>query len=138
LAATPDLGHALAAADAGLNPVASGGGSNVKIPTHPGARPALISTAFGLRGHAAPAPPPVRAGRGDLPPAPRAPPRGWGAGGGPAPGALADFAWGAIGTRLAGSLAARALHGAPAARSAAGSGAAGSGAAGSEPAGGAA
>jgi len=32
-AETPDLAALLAAADAGLNPVASGGGSNVKVPT---------------------------------------------------------------------------------------------------------
>src|SRR5262249_36170434 len=49
---TRDLGALLAAADAGLNPVTSGGGSNVKLPTYLGAGLAVISTPFGLRGHA--------------------------------------------------------------------------------------
>jgi hypothetical protein len=49
--ATPDLGAVLAAADAGLNPVLSGGGSNVKLPTYLALGLAVVSTPFGTRGY---------------------------------------------------------------------------------------
>ncbi|MEQ1883316.1 MAG: hypothetical protein ABL878_20375 [Burkholderiales bacterium] len=50
---TPDLGSVLAAADAGMNPVTAGGGSNVKVPAYLALGLAVISTAFGVRGYAA-------------------------------------------------------------------------------------
>jgi hypothetical protein len=134
--ATPDLGAILAAADAGLNPVASGGGSNVKLPTYLAAGLAVLSTPFGLRGHAPLAGAVTSVERGQFADALRRRPPGWAARGEPAPPALAGYAWGAIGAKLADALAARVLaaaatsapgtpaapaSGTPAARSAAGS-----------------
>jgi hypothetical protein len=106
--ASPDLGALLAAADAGLNPVVSGGGSNVKLPTYLAAGLAVLSTPFGLRGHARLTPAVTSVERGQLADALRRRPRGWAARGEAAPPALADYAWGAIGARLADSLATRA------------------------------
>jgi len=105
--ATPDLASLLAAADAGLNPVTSGGGSNVKVPTYLGMGLAVVSTPFGLRGYAPLAPSVVSAERDAFADALRARPRGWAARGEPRPGPLADLAWGAIGARLADALATR-------------------------------
>ena len=123
--AAPDLGALLAAADAGLNPVTTGGGSNVKLPTYLGAGLAVLSTTFGLRGHARLANAVVSVERSQFSDALRRRPRGWAARGEPAPPALADHAWGTIGARLADSLATRAAVRAiarmPDARSAAGS-----------------
>jgi hypothetical protein len=107
---TPDLGAVLAAADAGLNPVESGGGSNVKLPTYLGAGLAVVSTPFGLRGHAPLADAVVCVERAQFADALRHRPRGWVARGEPAPAALAGYAWGAIGARLAGELEERAGH----------------------------
>jgi hypothetical protein len=106
--ASPDLGALLAAADAGLNPVLSGGGSNVKLPTYLAAGLAVLSTPFGLRGHARLAGAVVGVDRSQFVDALRRRPRGWAARGDLAPPALADHAWGTIGARLADSLATRA------------------------------
>ena len=106
--ASPDLGALLAAADAGLNPVLSGGGSNVKLPTYLAAGLAVLSTPFGLRGHARLASAVIGVDRSQLADALRRRPRGWAARGDQAPPALADHAWGTIGARLADSLATRA------------------------------
>ena len=106
--ASPDLGALLAAADAGLNPVASGGGSNVKLPTYLAAGLAVLSTPFGLRGHARLTTAVMSVERAQFADALRLRPRGWAARGEPAPPALAGYAWGAIGARLADSLATRA------------------------------
>ena len=104
---TPDLSSVLAAADAGLNPVTSGGGSNVKVPTYLALGLAVVSTTFGLRGYAPLAASVVSAERETFADALHARPRGWAARGEAAPPALADYAWGALGARLAGSLATR-------------------------------
>ena len=106
--ATPDLGAILAAADAGLNPVTSGGGSNVKLPTYLAAGLAVLSTLFGLRGHAPLAGEVTCVERGGFADALRKRPRGWAARRESPPPALADLAWGTIGARLADSLATRA------------------------------
>jgi hypothetical protein len=103
-----DLGAILAAADAGLNPVTSGGGSNVKLPTYLGAGLAVVSTPFGLRGHARLASAVTSVERAQFADALRRRPRGWAARNEPPPPALADHAWGTIGARLADSLATRA------------------------------
>jgi hypothetical protein len=111
----------------GLNPVMSGGGSNVKLPTYLAAGLAVLSTPFGLRGHAALTAAVTTVERGQLGDALRLRPRGWAARGAPPPPRLADYSWGAIGARLADSLATRAAvraiaraPGTPAERSAAG------------------
>jgi len=113
-----DLAPLLAAADAGLNPVESGGGSNVKLPTYLGAGLAALTTPFGLRGYAPLAPHAVVAERAAFADAVRARPRGWAAAGDSAPPpAVAAFAWGALGERLGACfearLAARRAGGAP-------------------------
>jgi hypothetical protein len=104
---TPDLAAVLAAADAGLNPVTSGGGSNVKVPTYLALGLAVVSTSFGLRGYAPLAASVVSAEREAFADALHARPRGWAARGEAAPPALAEYAWGALGARLAGALATR-------------------------------
>jgi hypothetical protein len=116
--AVPELGAVLAAADAGLNPVTSGGGSNVKLPTYLAAGLAVLSTPFGVRGHGALAGAVTSVERGAFVDALRARPRGWAARGEAPPAALAGYAWGTIGAKLADALAAR-VAGAPAARTAA-------------------
>jgi len=118
--AAPDLGALLAAADVGLNPVTSGGGSNVKLPTYLAAGLAVLSTLFGLRGHTALAGEVTCVERGAFADALRQRPRGWAARRQPAPAALAGYAWGTIGARLADSLATRAAVAAIARRPAAG------------------
>ena len=104
---TPDLGGLLAAADAGLNPVTSGGGSNVKLPTYLAAGLAVLSTPFGVRGHGSLTTAVTTVERAQFADALRRRPLGWAARGVPPPPALADHAWGAIGARLADSLATR-------------------------------
>lgn len=104
---TPDLGALLAAADAGMNPVTGGGGSNVKVPTYLALGLAVISTAFGVRGYAALAEHVVVAPLEGTAELLRARPRGWAASGAAAPRALAAYAWGTLGARLADVLAAR-------------------------------
>ena len=104
---THDLGALLAASDAGMNPVTSGGGSNVKVPTYMAMGLAVISTPFGVRGYAPLAPHVTVATLESTADALRARPRGWAARNEAAPTALADYAWGTLGARLADSLAAR-------------------------------
>ena len=107
-AETRDLGALLAAADAGLNPVTSGGGSNVKLPTYLGAGLAVLTTPFGLRGHTALTTAVTTVEREHFADALRRRSRGWAARGETPPPALAGHAWGTIGARLADSLATRA------------------------------
>lgn len=90
----------LHAADAGLNPVTTGGGSNVKLPTYLGAGLAAVTTAFGLRGYA-----PLRAWATlaepeDMAGAVRERPQGWRSRGLELPPAIGDYAWGRLGERL--------------------------------------
>lgn len=96
----PDLAPVLQAADAGLNPVTTGGGSNVKLPTYLAAGLAVLSTPFGLRGFAALKPWVVVAGLEGLTEALRARPAGWLARGLPMPAEVAEYAWGRLGERL--------------------------------------
>jgi hypothetical protein len=105
---TRDLSALLAAADAGLNPVTSGGGSNVKLPTYLGAGLAVLTTPFGLRGHPSLTSAVTTVERALFADALRRRQRGWAARGDAPPPALAGYAWGAIGARLADSLATRA------------------------------
>ena len=106
-AETPDLAPLLAAADAGLNPVSSGGGSNVKLPTYLGMGLAVLSTPFGLRGYAPLERNVVSVPRDGFADALRERPRGWAARRDMPPAALAEYAWGALGARLAEAFAAR-------------------------------
>lgn len=98
---TPDLGAVLDAADVGLNPMAQGGGSNVKVPTYLAQGLAVISTPFGMRGYSPLAPGVTVVPREGFVEAVRRRPRGWAAQGQAAPAALADYAWGTLGARLA-------------------------------------
>jgi hypothetical protein len=97
---TPNLTPVLNAADAGLNPVTTGGGSNVKLPTYLAAGLAVLTTPFGLRGYASLAPWVTAIGLEDLAGALRARPAGWLARGLPMPDAVAEYAWGRLGERL--------------------------------------
>ena len=97
---TPDLAAVLQAADAGRNPVTTGGGSNVKLPTYLAAGLAVLSTPVGLRGFASLEPWVVIAGLEGLTEALRARPAGWLARGLPMPGEIAEHAWGRLGERL--------------------------------------
>ncbi len=96
----PDLAPVLQAADAGLNPVTSGGGSNVKLPTYLAAGLAVLTTPFGLRGFASLKPWVVIAGLEGLTEALRARPAGWLARGLSMPVEVAEHAWGRLGERL--------------------------------------
>ena len=91
----------LHAADVGLNPVTSGGGSNVKLPAYLAAGLAVVTTPFGLRGYPGLAPLVTAAPRSGFASALDARPRGWAAREEPMPPAVADLAWGRIGERLA-------------------------------------
>ena len=97
---TPDLAPVLHAADAGLNPVTAGGGSNVKLPTYLAAGLAVLSTSFGLRGFASLGPWVAVEGLEGFTEALRARPAGWLARGLPMPVEVADHAWGRLGERL--------------------------------------
>ncbi|MFN8587766.1 MAG: glycosyltransferase [Candidatus Eisenbacteria bacterium] len=90
----------LHAADAGLNPVRAGGGSNVKVPTYLAAGLAVVTTPFGLRGYAPLAPHVVVAEADAFADALRARPAGYGARGETAPAALEAYAWGRLGETL--------------------------------------
>ncbi len=103
----PDLSPLLHAADAGLNPMTLGGGTNVKLPTYLAAGMAVVTTPFGLRGYASLAPWVVTAGLPELAEALRARPAGWLARGLAMPGAVAEYAWGRLGERLGEALGAR-------------------------------
>ena len=95
-----DLEPWLHAADVGLNPVTSGGGSNVKLPTYLAAGLAVITTPFGLRGYPQLAPLVTVASPGQTLEALRARPRGWIARGLPFPAAVAALSWGGLGERI--------------------------------------
>jgi hypothetical protein len=103
----PDLAPVLQAADAGLNPVSMGGGSNVKLPTYLAAGLAVLSTPFGLRGFASLKPWVVTVGLEGLTEALRARPSGWLARGLPMPAEVAEHAWGRLGERLGEALEAK-------------------------------
>jgi hypothetical protein len=102
-----DLAPLLHAADAGLNPVDRGGGSNVKLPTCLGAGLAVITTPFGLRGYPTLAPHVTVAGRNAFAEALVARPRGWARAGGALPAEVASLAWASLGERLGERLASR-------------------------------
>jgi hypothetical protein len=106
-AEAPDLSPLLHAADAGLNPVTTGGGSNVKLPTYLAAGLAVVTTPFGLRGYAALRPHVVVATLEETAAALRERPAGWRALGRPAPAEVAEYAWGRLGERLGEALEAR-------------------------------
>ncbi len=95
-----DLSPVLHAADAGLNPVLTGGGSNVKLPTCLAAGLAVVTTPFGLRGYAPLAPHVTVADPESLAEALRARPAGWAARGLTPPPAVATYAWGRLGEQL--------------------------------------
>jgi hypothetical protein len=97
---TPDLAPVLQAADAGLNPVTGGGGSNVKLPTYLAAGLAVVSTPFGLRGFTSLRPWVVLAGLEGLTEALRSRPAGWLARGLPMPAEVQEHSWGRLGERL--------------------------------------
>lgn len=114
-----DLEPWLHAADVGINPVASGGGSNVKLPTYLAAGLAVVTTAYGLRGYPELAPLVEVAEPEEMADALRERPRGWAARGLAMPAAVAALAWGTLGERLGGRLAsALPSHEAPRAREA--------------------
>ncbi len=96
----PHLLPLLHAADAGVNPVMSGGGSNVKVPAYLAAGLAVVTTPFGLRGYGALTPHCVVAEWDLLADAVRARPRGWNARGEAAPEALGEYAWSRLGGKL--------------------------------------
>ena len=103
----PDLAPVLQAADAGLNPVSTGGGTNVKLPTYLAAGLAVLTTPFGLRGYASLKPWVVTTGLEGLTEALRARPAGWLARGSPLPAEVAEHAWGRLGERLGDALEAK-------------------------------
>lgn len=107
-----DLASVLHAADAGANPVTTGGGSNVKVPAYLACGLATITTPFGLRGYAALGEHCVVAESEAFADAVRSRPRGWAAEGRATPAALADFTWAALGDRLGDAFSAS-LAGAP-------------------------
>jgi glycosyltransferase involved in cell wall biosynthesis len=98
--ATADLLPWLHAADAGLNPVTRGGGSNVKLATYLAAGLAAVSTPFGVRGYAPLAALVTVAEVETMADALRARPRGAAARGDAPPAAIEAYAWGALGERL--------------------------------------
>ena len=102
-----DLSSVLHAADAGLNPVLRGGGSNVKLPTYLAAGLAVVSTAFGTRGYAKLAPLAVTAESEAFAETIAAEPRGWASRGESVPAAVAEHAWGTLGEKLGERLVAR-------------------------------
>lgn len=92
----PEPGLFLWAADAGLNPVSSGAGSNVKLATYLGAGLPVLSTAFGVRGYERLAPFVTIAATADFADLVA---RGL-AGRAAPPAALADYSWNRLGERL--------------------------------------
>lgn len=95
-----DIAPVLHAADAGLNPVAMGAGSNVKLPTYLAAGLAVVTTPAGLRGY-----PRLRAhvtcaDVDDFAEALRARPLGWNARGEAMPADVRAHAWGELGAAL--------------------------------------
>lgn len=117
----------LHAADAGVNPVASGGGSNVKLPAYLAAGLAVVTSAHGARGYDDLVPHVVIAEEGGEPGEALAAelsrrPRGWHAAGAAPPPALAHYAWGRIGEVLGEALERRLAGGAAATAAAAATG----------------
>jgi len=108
-----DLEPWLHAADVGLNPMASGAGSNVKLPTYLAAGLAVVTTRFGLRGYPELEPLVTVAELDEMPAALRERPRGWAARGLAMPQEVAALAWGRLGERLGERLSER-LAGEPA------------------------
>lgn len=102
----PELAPLLHAADAGLNPVLGGGGSNVKVPGYLACGLAVVTTPFGIRGYAPLEPHCVVVAADGFADALRARPAGGAVRGAAAPAALADYAWGLLGERLGERLAA--------------------------------
>jgi Glycosyltransferase Family 4 len=100
-----DLLPILHAADAGLNPVTLGGGSNVKVPTCLAAGLAMVTTPFGLRGYRALESLARVTALESFTDTWALRPRGWARDGASPPAALPAFAWGAIGERLGNDLA---------------------------------
>lgn len=100
LGEVPEITPVLHAADAGLNPVLRGGGSNVKLPTYLAAGLAVVSTPFGTRGYASLAPMATTAEPAAFADALLARPAGWAARGEIPPAAVAAHSWGALGERL--------------------------------------
>lgn len=98
--ATGEITPFLHAADAGLNPVTTGGGSNVKLPTYLGAGLAVVTTPFGLRGYRALAPWVEAVEPAHFAEALRERPGGWRAGHDQRPTVIEDYAWGRLGERL--------------------------------------
>jgi glycosyltransferase involved in cell wall biosynthesis len=99
----------LDAADVGLNPVTTGGGSNIKLPTYLAAGLAVVTTPHGMRGFASLRPFVTVAAPEAMAEALRERPLGWarGAGGTALPEPVAAHAWGRIGERLGEAFAAR-------------------------------
>lgn len=110
----PDLLSVLHAADAGLNPVAGGAGSNVKLPTYLAAGLAVVTTPFGLRGFPGLGPHVLAAPREGFAELLNGRPAGWRAMGLALPRAVADHAWGRLGERLGDRLAGLLAGGSPA------------------------
>ena len=96
----PELLPLLHAADAGLNPVRTGGGSNVKVPAYLAAGLAVVTTPFGVRGYTPLVPGCVVAEAGDFADALRARPVGSAVQGAAPAAALGEYAWGRLGERL--------------------------------------
>ena len=95
-----DIAPVLHAADAGLNPVSGGGGSNIKVPTYLAAGLAVITTPFGLRGYPGLKPHVQSVALADMGTALEARPAGWNARGAAEPAEVAAHAWGRIGEQL--------------------------------------
>jgi hypothetical protein len=104
---TDRLAPFLHAADAGLNPVTTGGGSNVKLPTYLGAGLAAVTTPFGMRGYAALRPWTTVSEPERMAEAMRERPRGWATQGLERPAAIEAYTWGRLGERLGAELEAR-------------------------------
>ncbi|MEO5987875.1 MAG: glycosyltransferase family 4 protein [Candidatus Eisenbacteria bacterium] len=96
----PELTPLLHAADAGVNPMIGGGGSNVKVPAYLAAGLAVVTTPFGLRGYPSLSTHCVVVESESLADALRARPRGWNAREEAAPEALGEYAWGRLGEKL--------------------------------------
>lgn len=103
----PELLPFLHAADAGLNPVTRGGGSNVKLPGYLAAGLAVVSSTFGVRGYAPLASSVVATEPEVLADAVASRPLGWHARGDSAPAALGEYAWARLGESLGATFASR-------------------------------
>ncbi len=97
---TDRLAPFLHATDAGLNPVTTGGGSNVKLPTYLGAGLAAVTTPFGMRGYASLRPWTTVSEPERMAEVLRERPRGWAIQELERPAAIEAYAWGRLGERL--------------------------------------